>query len=150
MNNKLYIATIFNHIQRLHILNWKGITYHIWQQYTNNIKQYLKRNSFIKSNPQSSVSSSSPATLRFALYLLLLPQNSNTPYTATPRRRFALFFFFPNTTIPQRCSPLSSSPNHEDVASRSQTIEPRSATFPPGTAPKMKILDSSNGGFRVR
>ena len=140
-NNKLYIATIFNHIQRLHILNWKGITYHIWQQYTNNIKQYLKRNSFINLLPVGQT----PYPL-----FLLLPQNSNTPNTATPRRRFALFFFFPNTTIPRRCSPLSSSPNHEDAASRSQTIGPRSANCPPGIALKMKILDSGNGGFRVR
>ena len=61
-------------------------------------------------NPLPSISSSSPTTPCFALCLLLLPQNSNTPNTATPRRRFALFFFFPNTTIPQRCSLLSSSP----------------------------------------
>ena len=37
-----------------------------------------------------SVSSSFPATPR--LYLLLLPQNSNNPCTATPQRRFALCF----------------------------------------------------------
>ena len=93
-------------------LKRNNISY-IQQQYSNNIKQYLKMNSYINllpagqtpcPNPLPSISSSSPTTPRFALCLLLLPQNSNTPYTATPQRRFALFFFFPNTATPRRCT----------------------------------------------
>ena len=109
-NNKLYIATIFNHIQRLHILNWKGITYHIWQQYTNNIKQYLKMNSFINlllvgqtpcplflllaqysnttfcplssySSPKQQQPQHSNTTKTFCPLLLLLPQHSDSNTT---------------------------------------------------------------------
>ena len=105
-------------------------------------------------NPLPSISSSSPTTPRFALCLLLLPQNSNTPYTATPRRRFALFFFFffPNTTTPRRCSDALMQPYvfFPKPRRRSLSLSNYWTTIcylPPGTAPKMKIIGSGNGGF---
>ena len=132
MNNKLYIATIFNYIQRLHILNWKGITYHI---YSNNIKQYLKMNSYINLLPVGQT----PCPL-----FLLLPQQ----HRVLP----VVFFFFPKTATPRRCSdavmqpsvffpiPWRRSLSHSDYWT---TI----CYLPPGTAPKMKIIDSGNGQF---
>ena len=52
--------------------------------------------------------------------------------------------FVSSSSQQHRVLPLSSpsSPNHEDIASRG-TI----CYLPPSTAPKMKIIDSVNGGF---
>ena len=145
MNNKLYIATIFNYIQRLHILNWKGITYHI---YSNNIATILNNiwkwiHILIYYLPVK------PSALTPCPLFLLLPQQ---------HRVLPVFFFFPKIATPPTqqhhedvlpsssssssptqqhhedalmhwCSPMSSFPNHEDAASRSQTIRPWSATF---------------------
>ena len=102
-------------------------------------------------NPLPSISSSSPTTPRFAC-LLLFPQNSNTPYTATPRRRFALFFFFPNTATPRRCSDALMQPSvfFPKPRRRNLSLSDYWTTIcylPLGTAPKMKIRDSENGGF---
>ena len=101
-------------------------------------------------NPLPSVSSSFPSTPR--LYLLLLPQNSNSPCTATPQRRFALFFFFPNTATPRRCSDALMQPSvfFPKPRRRNLSLSDYWTTIcylPPGTAPKMKIIDSDNGGF---
>ena len=103
-------------------------------------------------NPLPSISSSSPTTPRFALCLLLLPQNSNTPYTATPRRRFALFFFFPDTATPRRCSnalmqPYVFFPKPRRCSLSLSDYQTMICYLPPGTAPKMKIINSGNGGF---
>ena len=83
INNRLYITTILNHIQRVYILIWKEITNYIYQQYSNNIKQYLKRNSFINlllvgyfQTPCPLSSSSSPAQQHHKdATLCLLPQH---------------------------------------------------------------------------
>ena len=139
MNNKLYIATIFNYIQRLHILNWKGITYHI---YSNNIATILNNIwkwiyiliYYLPVKP--------PALTPYPLFLLLPQQHRVLPSVffffpkiATPPTQQhhedvlpsssssssptqqhhedvlpSVFFFFLNATTPRRCSPLSYSP----------------------------------------
>ena len=90
-----------------------------------------------------------PSNTAFCLYLLLLPQNSNNPYTATPRRRFVLF---PNTATPRKCSDALMQPSvfFPKLRRRSLSLSDYWTTIcylPPGTAPKMKIIDSDNGGF---
>ena len=62
---------------------------------------------YLRVKPPALCSFFFPSNTTFCLYLLLLPQNSNSPYTATPWRRFALFFFFfPNTATLRRCFAL--------------------------------------------
>ena len=98
-------------------------------------------------NPLPSVSSSSPATLRFASIFFFFPKTATTP---TQQHHEDVFPSSSSSPTQQHhedalmhwCSPLSSSLNHEDAASRG-TI----CYLPPSTAPKMKIIDSGNGGF---
>ena len=81
-NNILYIATILNNI-------WKGIHILIY---------YL----LVKPPALCFFFFPNTVTPWFALCLLLLPQNNNTPYTATPRRcTDAALCLLPQTTKTQ-------------------------------------------------
>ena len=97
-------------------------------------------------NPLPSVSSS-PVTPRFASIFFFFPKTATAPTQqhhedVLPSSSSSPTQQHHEDALMHWCSPLSSSPNHEDAASRG-TI----CYLPPSTAPKMRIIDSGNGGF---